>query len=157
LTGPFLRSGDRMLARVLAFDAGWFIADSPYLLRATDAEWLDHLSRASGAGASPAAVAGAAPGARSSAKLSPKQRARQRQQQAAARQRAPDAAIVRHLKYGPSERYWLDYIVNGYAGQRRGIVYLAGVPDRHDTLPHHADYVATAQHGVDEVEPSTGS
>ncbi len=143
LTGPFLRTGDLMLARVVPFEGGHFIADSPYLLAAPEAQWVAHLERVCSsetraAHATPQA-SGKAPSSR--AKLSPKQLARLRQQKKAATQSAtPDAVVVRHFKYGRSERYWLDYIMNGYAGERRGIVQLAGVPDIPETLPHHADY-----------------
>lgn len=141
LTGPFLRTEDRILARVLPFEDGYFIADSPYLLRASEAEWLDYLERVSRAAAAGNSNVEAAPEEKRSArsaKLTSKARARLRQQQKlAARSKAPEAVIVRHLKYGSSERYWLDFIADGYAGERRGIVYLAGVPDRPETLPHH--------------------
>lgn len=132
-----LEPGDRMLARVLSFGDGRFIADAPYLLKASEAEWLDHLARATAA--EPVVERPAAPRA-SQAKLSAKQQARLRQRQRAARAQAPDAAVIRHLQRGPSERYWLSYIMDGYAGERRGVVYLAGVPDRTETLPHHDDY-----------------
>jgi hypothetical protein len=138
LTGPFLRNGDRMLARVIPFGDGLFIGDSPYLLKATEAEWLDYLSRSKDPEPHPSSAHDGAR-ARPGPKMTPKQRARLRQQQASARQKAPDAAVVRLLTRGRSERYWLNYITDGYAGERRGIVYLAGVPDRPETLPHHAD------------------
>ena len=57
LTGPFLRNGDRMLARVLPCGAGLFIGDSPYLLRASETEWLDYLARSSEPSAASAASA----------------------------------------------------------------------------------------------------
>jgi hypothetical protein len=44
--------------------------------------------------------------------------------------------VLRHLRHGASERYWLEYILAAYAGERNGIVRLAGVPDRPETLPH---------------------
>jgi hypothetical protein len=140
LTGPFLRHGDQVLARVLSFDGQCFVADSPYLLKASEAEWLAYLERATGVGADGATSAGTAPKGSSSAKarLSAKQLARRRKQQEVQQARqAPDAAIRRHLQRGLSERYWLDYFMDGYAGQRRGIGYVAGVPDRPETLPHH--------------------
>lgn len=146
LTGPFLRTGDRMLARVLPFAGGFFIGDSPYLLKAPEAEWLEYLARVSGE-APASGTSGEGPHAGSSAKLSSKQRARLRQKRVAAAQQAPADAVVRHLKQGSSERYWLDYIVHGYAGERRGIVYLTGIPDRPETLPHHADHDAGAPGG----------
>ncbi|MEO7036240.1 MAG: hypothetical protein ABI548_20010, partial [Polyangiaceae bacterium] len=45
LTGPFLRTGDFGLMRVLQFDDRFFIADSPYLLQASEDEWHQHLAR----------------------------------------------------------------------------------------------------------------
>ena len=153
LTGPFLRTGDRMLARVLPFGSGFFIADSPYLLKAPDAEWLEYLARASGEAGSKGASGEASRGG-SSAKLTSKQLARLRQKKkAAAAQQAPEAVVVRHLKYGRSERYWLDYIMDGYAGERRGIVFLAGIPDRPETLPHHDDFDVEASSEAPAAPP----
>jgi hypothetical protein len=134
LTGPFAQTGDLMLARVLRVGDASFIADSPYLLRAPEQQWVDYFARAAGGEGN--AAANDAPRVAPNAKLTPKQRARLQQRKAAGRQGAPEAAVVRHLKYGRSERYWLDYIMDGYDGERRGIVYLAGVPDRPETLPH---------------------
>jgi len=139
LTGPFLQAGDRMLGRVLPFGGAFFIADSPYLLKAPDADWLEYLARAAGE-SSPNAASSEAPRPASNAKLTPKERARLRQKRAAAARQSPDAGSVRLLKYGRSERYWLDFIMDAYAGERRGIAFLAGIPDRPETLPHHADY-----------------
>jgi hypothetical protein len=153
LTGPFLRTGDRVLARVLPFDGAWFIADSPYLLRASEGEWLDYLARATAVGPSSSVARPAVDEKRAGPKLTPKQRARLRQ--SAARQKARDAAVARHLKHGASERYWLDYIMDAYAGERRGIVYLAGVPDRPETLPHHADYEPSTAGVVDDDPPTS--
>lgn len=152
LTGPFLRTGDRMLARVLPFGGALFIADSPYLLRASEAEWLEYLARVTAAEPSASGAKAAADEKRRGPKLTPKQRARLRQ--STARQSSPEAAVARHLKHGASERYWLDYIMEGYAGERRGIVYLAGLPDRPATLPHHAEYQpSTAEDVVDDDLP----
>ncbi len=143
LTGPFLRAGDRMLARVLAFEGQYFIADSPYLLAASEQQWLDYLERS---GAASAGTASAEKRAPARANLSSKQRARLRQRKkAAASSNAPDAAIARHLKFGRSERYWLNFIMDGYAGERNGIVRLAGIPDQPRSLPHHDDYEPDAE------------
>jgi hypothetical protein len=137
-TGPFLRDGDLVLARVVAFGEGRFIADSPYLLEASERDWLAYFERVADAHAaqrdrSPAS--GAKPSGK--AQLSSKQAARRRkEQQLKAAQNTPSEAVVRHLRHGRSERFWLDYIVEGYAGERRGIARLAGVPDRPETLPH---------------------
>lgn len=142
-TGPFLRTGDRVLARVLPFEGHYFIADSPYLLAATEEQWLAYLERVCRreSAAPHPDVSGGAKSAATRPKLSPKQQARLRQQKkAAAHGSTPEALVVRHLKFGSSDRYWLDYIMNGYTGERRGIVRLAGVPDTPDTLPHHPNY-----------------
>jgi hypothetical protein len=135
-TGPFLRSGDRILARVLPFGAGHFIAETPYLLRSPEQHWLEYLERVARA---PAASADHSPPR--NAKLTPKQRARLRQQK---RQTlgasSSEVAIARHLKSGPRELYWFEFIFNAYAGERNGTAYLAGVPDRPETQPHHEAY-----------------
>jgi hypothetical protein len=138
LTGPFLETEDRALVRVLAFGERKFVADSPYLLAAPEAEWLEYFERA-GRRASPTerplkrderAPAG-------KPKLTQKQAAKRRKEQKleAASGTAHDG-IARHLRFGTHERYWLEYIMAGYAGERRGIVRLAGVPDRRESLPH---------------------
>lgn len=137
-TGPFLQVGDRILGRAVAFGGSTFMADSPYLLEASDADWLEHLERVATAAAveREATSAGGAPGS-GKPKLTPKQAARRRkeQKQKAALAHAP-SEVVRHLRHGPSEHFWLDFFLAGYAGERNGIVRLAGVPDRTETLPH---------------------
>jgi hypothetical protein len=135
-TDEFLRGGDLVLARVLSFGVGHFIVEPPYLLRASDRDWLEYFQRIAPDEASPpSATHHRSPGQH--AKLTPKQRARLRQKKAAQRDQGSEAALLRHLKTGNSERYWFEYIVDAYAGERRGVVYLAGVPDRPETLPHH--------------------
>jgi hypothetical protein len=140
LTGPFLREGDLLLGRAVAFGSALFMADSPYLLEASAGDWLDYLQRAAQPPAGPAAPTGPSPSpARPAGKprLTSKQAARRRQEQK--RKAAPDTsgdAIVRHLQRGPSERFWLEFIMDAYAGERNGVVRLAGVPDRPETLPH---------------------
>lgn len=154
LTGPFLRTGDRALARVLHFRGSSFIADSPYLLRASDEDWLAYLARAA---SKPAHASAPARGGNAVAKqkLSPKRLARQRQEQKrAAASVAPDHEVVRLLKHGRSERYWLDFIMDAYAGERNGIVFLDGVPDQPETLPHHPDYAGPPE-GRSRSAPGT--
>jgi hypothetical protein len=145
ITGPFLRTGDLILGRVLVFGASRFIADSPYLLEAAERAWLDYLDRVQQRSEVREPVpASSSPGS-GSAKLTPKQLARRRKQQKlAATRRAPDEGVVAHLKCGTDERYWPEFILAGYAGERNGIVRLAGVPDRPESLPHGAR-VAGAQ------------
>jgi hypothetical protein len=138
-TGPFLQVGDRILGRVVAFAGSKFMADSPYLLEASDADWLEHLARVAAAAIvereASSAVGGQASG---KPKLTVKQAARRRKEQKLkeATQHSPNEAVLRYLRHGVSERYWLEYILTAYAGERNGIVRLAGVPDRPETLPH---------------------
>ena len=137
LTGPFLRTGDFGLMRVLAFDDKFFIADSPYLLQATEEEWNEHLARiVAQRQGSPSASA-----PQKASKLSSKEQARRRQKdKAKAVRQEPEEIIKRYLQFGLSDRYWFDYVMDAYAGERRGIVMLAGVPDHPELLPHHAKY-----------------
>jgi len=137
LTGPFLCPGDFGLMRVLSFDNEHFIADSPYLLKASEEDWLDHLARI--------VVQQQAPGTTSApqkaSKLSSKEQARKRQRdKAKAVRNEPEEVLKRYLQFGLSDRYWFDYVMDAYAGERRGIVFLAGVPDRPELLPHSAEY-----------------
>lgn len=128
----FLQTGDLLLARLSSFEGISYLADAPYLLQASDEQWLSYLSRIADRVTGAADAASSARQARPAklARLTPKQRARLRQQRQRAEQaQAPDSIIVRHLKFGSSERFWLDFIVESYAGQRDGIAYLAGVPD----------------------------
>lgn len=137
LTGPFLRTGDFGLMRVLAFDNESFLADSPYLLKASEQDWLEHLARVVAQQHAPTA----APVAQKASKLSSKEQARRRQKdKAKAARNEPEEVIKRYLHFGLSERYWFDYVMDAYAGERRGIVFLEGVPDRPDLLPHSAEY-----------------
>jgi hypothetical protein len=135
-SADFVRGGDLAFARVLPFGAGHFLLEPPYLLRASDRDWLEYFQRIAPDEASPpSATHHRSPGQH--AKLTPKQRARLRQKKVAQRDQGSEATLLRHLKNGPTERYWFEYIVDGYAGERRGVASLAGVPDRPETLPHH--------------------
>lgn len=142
LTDSFLRVGDLALMRVIAFDDKLFIADSPYLLKASEDEWLEHLARI---------VAGklntvTAPTAQKASKLSKKEQARRRQKEKAkASRNDPEEIVRRYLKFGLSEFSWFDYIRDAYAGDRRGMVYLAGVPDRPEHFPHAPVYGSDAE------------
>jgi hypothetical protein len=137
LTGPFLRTGDFGLTRVLPFDDKLFIADSPYSLTASEEDWREHLARV---GASKQSSASASRPQKAS-KLSKKEQARRRQKdKARASRNDPEEIIARYLKFGLSDRYWFDYVMDAYAGERGGIVFLAGVPDRPELLPHSSQY-----------------
>jgi hypothetical protein len=142
LTGPFLQAGDFGLMRVLHFDGRSFIADSPYLLKASEEDWREHLARvvAGQPGPSPASAP------RKPSKLSSKEQARRRQKdKARAGRNEPEEVIKRYLQFGSSPRFWFDYIMDAYAGERRGIVFLAGVPDRPELLPYSDEYEGTPQ------------
>jgi hypothetical protein len=145
LTGPFLQAGDFGLMRVLEFDGRSFIADSPYLLKATEEEWREHLARvvAGQPGSSPA------PAPRKPSKLTSKEQARRRQKdKVRASRNEPEEVIKRYLQFGSSPRFWFDYVMDAYAGERRGIVFLAGVPDRPELLPHSDEYEGAPEPGL---------
>lgn len=143
LTDSFFRVGDLALVRVLAFDDQLFIADSPYLLNASEDDWLEHLARVV-AGKLNTVTASAPQKAK---KLSGKEQARRRQREKAkASRNDPEEIVRRYLKLGLSEFYWFDYIRDAYAGDRHGMVFLAGVPDRPEHFPH------LAAHGSDSGE-----
>lgn len=152
LTGPFLREGDSVLARVVPFVGKHFLADSPYLLDASDGEWLAYVERAAEqAHAASSSSAGQAP--RAKPKLTSKQAARRRKElKAKAERNTPNERIVRHLRVGESERYWLDYVMAACSGARNGIVRLAGVPDQLETLPQHREYEPPELRVSDENE-----
>ena len=156
ITGPFLRDGDRVLARVVPFGGHAFVADSPYLLDASDEEWLDYFERVANAGAEPASARPDGEGARTKPKLTSKQAARRRKQlKAKAERNTPSERVVRHLRCGSSERFWLDYVVEACSGARSGVVRLAGVPDRPELLPQHPAYEGAArQDAGDAVQPA---
>lgn len=142
LTGPFLRTGDFGLMRVLPFEDRYYIADSPYLLQASEDDWREHLARVVVQRAVPKPATPAAMAAPTKpSKLSSKELARRRQKEKAkASRNEPEVVIKRYLHFGLSDRYWFDYIMDAYAGERNGIVLLAGVPDRPELLPHSAAY-----------------
>jgi hypothetical protein len=41
-----------------------------------------------------------------------------------------------HMKYGPTRAYWNDYVLDAYVNHRTEVIYLAGVPDVPESLPH---------------------
>jgi hypothetical protein len=48
--------------------------------------------------------------------------------------------LHRHLKYGPEDRYWLEYIFKGYVNFLGDRIFLTGFPDRPQTLPHDDNF-----------------
>ena len=52
------------------------------------------------------------------------------------RQGVNEAGLYSFFKYGPTERYWHDYIMDGYVNVTSDRVYLTGIPDVPGSLPH---------------------
>lgn len=149
--GTFLSEGDRLLGRVVEFGGRYFMVDSPYLLEASEQDWLAYLARVSEQGAAGPETS-PSNGARKP-KLTSKQEARRKKEQKAkAARNTPSERVARHLRVGASERFWFDYVMDAFAGARRGIVRLAGVPDQPETLPHHPDYTGPELEGLSEAE-----
>jgi hypothetical protein len=40
------------------------------------------------------------------------------------------------MKYGPSQNYWNEYIMDAYNGYNSDVIFLTGIPDLPKTLPH---------------------
>ncbi len=137
LLDPGLRAGDFGLMRVLGFEDAFYIADSPYLLTASVEEWRDHCARVVARQQTPAAPSAPKSGSKSGKKDKTRKR---RKNGADASRKDPEQILAHYFKFGLSERYWLDYVRDAYAGERRGIVFLAGVPDRPELLPHPEPY-----------------
>ena len=52
------------------------------------------------------------------------------------RQGVDEAGLYGFFKYGPTEKYWHDYIMDGYVNFASDRVYLTGIPDVPGSLPH---------------------
>ena len=52
------------------------------------------------------------------------------------RQGVDKAGLHGFFKYGPTEKYWHDYIMDGYVKFTSDRVYLTGIPDVPGSLPH---------------------
>ncbi len=46
------------------------------------------------------------------------------------------------MKQGNSIQYWHDYILDAYYGYKHNVIFLTGIPDRKETLPHSNPYNA---------------
>jgi hypothetical protein len=51
-------------------------------------------------------------------------------------QEARVAAYERHMKFGPSRSYWNEFVFEAYHNYRSDLIYLTGVPDIPESLPH---------------------
>ena len=49
----------------------------------------------------------------------------------------PDA-YERHMKYGPTRRYWNEFVFEGYVNHQKEAIFLAGLPDIPESRPHSA-------------------
>jgi hypothetical protein len=58
---------------------------------------------------------------------------------------APGQVVAAHLKYGADERFWPEFIMDGDAGERNGIVRLAGVSARAESLPHGQHFTGVTE------------
>lgn len=50
-------------------------------------------------------------------------------------------AYEKLMKYGLNRHYWNEYIFEGYTNHTDHVVYLTGIPDLPETLPHSEQYV----------------
>lgn len=50
-------------------------------------------------------------------------------------------ALERRLKWGPTRRYWTEFVFEGYVNHRPGAIYLEGLPDVPESRPHSREYV----------------
>jgi len=49
---------------------------------------------------------------------------------------ASRAAYERHMKYGPTNSYWTEFVFEGYVNHQAEVIYLAGLPDIEKSRPH---------------------
>jgi hypothetical protein len=67
----------------------------------------------------------------------------QREWQAYFRRTLPDApledriaAYERHMKFGPAQDYWAEFVFEAYVNHRTDVILLAGLPDVPGSRPH---------------------
>jgi hypothetical protein len=56
-------------------------------------------------------------------------------------------ALERHLKWGPTRRYWTEFVFEGYVNHEADAIYLEGLPDAPESRPHSPQYVRSDQGG----------
>ena len=44
------------------------------------------------------------------------------------------------MKYGPDPNHWNEYIFCAYSGQKDEAIFLTGIPDIRESLPHASAY-----------------
>jgi hypothetical protein len=48
--------------------------------------------------------------------------------------------LYRHMKWGKDDWYWSEFVFCGYVNHRSDAIFLAGLPDRPETQPHHKEF-----------------
>ncbi len=73
--------------------------------------------------------------------------------------RLNEASYSRVMRGEGNPRRWLDFVFEGYVGQRhKNVVEIVGLPDLPHTLPHHQDYDASADDQIPpHADPTTRS
>jgi hypothetical protein len=51
-----------------------------------------------------------------------------------------EARLHRFLKQGKNRRYWTEFVFNGYFNHTPDRIFLTGIPDRPETLPHANEF-----------------
>ena len=46
------------------------------------------------------------------------------------------AAFEHHMKFGPSRDCWSEFVFQGYVNHRHDVIWLRGIPDQPESLPH---------------------
>ena len=44
------------------------------------------------------------------------------------------------MKYGPDPNHWNEYIFCAYSGHKDEVIFLTGIPDIRESLPHASAY-----------------
>jgi hypothetical protein len=50
-------------------------------------------------------------------------------------------ALEKHLKWGPTRRYWTEFVFEGYVNHEPGAIFLMGLPDVPESRPHSREYL----------------
>jgi hypothetical protein len=53
-------------------------------------------------------------------------------------------ALERHFKWGPTRRYWTEFVFESYVNHEPGANFLEGLPDIPESRPHSPEYVRHA-------------
>lgn len=53
--------------------------------------------------------------------------------------RSPATALHEFLKFGPDPNHWNEFVLRGYHHHESNVIFLAGLPDVKDSLPHASE------------------